>query len=72
MLTQAKADEMIEALRGYQFREGYCFICGEKLSETEESSTGVLHSKCALAYIDCKEEVVKRIFNKVKIWNDKN
>lgn len=60
---------MLEALRKYQFREGFCFICGEKLEERhEESSTGVLHYVCAQAYTDIKEEVVKKIFECSKIW----
>lgn len=64
MLSPAKIEEKLEALRTYQFREGFCFICGEKLNE--ESSTGVLHYDCAHAYNDIKESVVNKIFEKME------
>ena len=68
--SEAKIKEWLESARKYLFREGYCFLCGEKLDERhEQSSTGVLHYTCALAYDDIKEEIVKRILSESKIWN---
>jgi len=65
MTTEAEVKRILEASRKYMLREGYCFLCGEKCLE---SSTGVLHRECAIAYDDIKEKVVERIFQESKIW----
>jgi len=62
MLNKAQIAQELEALRKYQFKEGYCFLCGECC----EGSTAVLHFHCAIAYSDIKEEIVKRIYDEIE------
>lgn len=59
-MSPAKIAVKIEEIRKYAFKDGWCFVCGEKLKE--ESSTGILHYDCAHAYNDLKEEIVNRIY----------